>query len=115
MKESEIKFKIELDNNNIPEKIYWDATDKAPKGFEETQAICISLWDANHNSTLKIDLWAKEMPLEDMKRFYIESIGGLGESLKNATGDETMVSEINDLCERLGKYLEAESKKPQLS
>jgi hypothetical protein len=49
--------------------------------------------------------------MDDMKRFYIETIGGLAESLKNATGDEVMVTEINDLCERLGKYLEKESKK----
>lgn len=111
MRESEIKFKILLDDQNIPEKIQWDATDKAPKGYENTQAICVSLWDNAHNSTLKIDLWSKEMPLDDMKRFYVETIGGLAESLKNATGDETMVTEINDLCERLGKYIESESKK----
>jgi len=28
MKKSEINFKIELDQNNVPEKILWDATDK---------------------------------------------------------------------------------------
>jgi gliding motility-associated protein GldC len=111
MRETEIKFKIQLDDQNIPENIYWDATDKSPMGFENTKAICLSLWDNVHNNTLKIDLWSKDMPMDDMKRFYIETIGGLAESLKNATGDEVMVTEINDLCERLGKYLEKESKK----
>ena len=33
MKESEIKFKIELDENNVPEKIYWDADQKESEGF----------------------------------------------------------------------------------
>ncbi|MDX2191656.1 MAG: gliding motility protein GldC [Bacteroidota bacterium] len=111
MKKSEIKIEIELDGNNIPEKIYWDATEKQPKGREETNAFCFSLWEPLNNSTLKIDLWSKSMPVDDMKRFYIETIGGLAESLKNATGDQYMVEEINALCERLGKHLEAESKK----
>jgi gliding motility-associated protein GldC len=110
MKTSEIKFTVELDQHNVPEKIFWEATDKKPVGKEETKAISLALWDYEHFSTLKIDLWAKDMPVEDMKRFYVEAIGGMAESLKNATGDEVMVSEINDLCERLGKYLEKQSK-----
>ena len=28
MKESEIKFKVSLDNENIPDKIEWDADEK---------------------------------------------------------------------------------------
>ena len=111
MRTSEIKFTIQLDDQNVPEKIFWEATDKKPEGKEETKAISLALWDASHTSTLKIDLWAKDMPVDDMKRFYVETIGGMAESLKNSTGDDVMVSEINDLCERLGKYLEKESKK----
>lgn len=95
----------------MPEKITWDATEKRPAGPEETKAFCLALWDTPHNSTLKIDLWGKDMPVMEMKRFYIEAIGGMAETLMNATGDETMANEINDLCERLGKYLESESKK----
>ncbi len=110
MRKTEIKFVVELDNQNIPEKLYWDATDKNPSGLEEVKAFCISLWDSSHNNTLKIDLWGKEMPALDMKRFYVETIGGLAESLRNATGDEILYSEIDDLCKRLGKYIEKESK-----
>ena len=110
MRKSEIKFVIELDNQNVPEKIFWDATEKNPAGPEETKAFCLALWDNPHLSTLKIDLWAKDMPVDDMKRFYIEAIGGMAESLMKATGDETMVNEINDLCDRLGKYLETSTK-----
>lgn len=110
MKTSEINFTIQLDAQNVPNKILWDASEKKPSGKEETKAICISLWDANKQNTLKIDLWANDMPVDDMKRFYVETLGGLAESLKSATGDETMVSEINDLCDRLGKYLEKQSK-----
>jgi gliding motility-associated protein GldC len=111
LKTSEIKFTIELDEQNIPNKIFWEASDKKPAIPEETKAFSLALWDSPHNSTLKIDLWAKDMPVDEMKRFYVEAMGGMAESILNATGDQTMSSEINDLCERLGKYLESESKK----
>ena len=110
MKTSEIKFTIQLDDHNVPNTIFWEATDKKPAGKEEAKAISVSLWDSTQKNTLKIDLWAKDMPVDDMKRFYVEAIGGMAESIKNATGDDVMVSEINDLCERLGKYLEKDSK-----
>ncbi len=110
MRKTEIKFVVELDEQNVPDKLFWDASDKSPKGMEETKAFCLSLWDNAHNSTMKIDLWGKEMPMLEMKRFYVETIGGLAQSLRTATGDETMFSEIDELCKRLGKYIEKESK-----
>ncbi len=110
LKTSEINFIIETDKDNIPSKIEWNASEIKSKANQESKAICVSIWDANVQNTLKIDLWTDKMPVDDMKRFYIETIGGLAESLDRATGDQTMVSEINDLCDRLGKYIENQSK-----
>ena len=101
MKKSEINFKIELDQNNVPEKILWDATDKPEVGFTESKAISLSLWDHQQMNTLRIDLWTKEMPVNEMKRFYIDCLGGVAQSLLTATGDEQMSNEINSLCDRL--------------
>jgi gliding motility-associated protein GldC len=111
LKKSEIKFSISLDEQNVPEKIHWNASDKQPQGEEETKAIAVALWDFKYQSTLKIDLWSKDMPVDEMKRFCIETIGGMADTLMKATGDQVMVDEINDLCNRLGKYLENETKK----
>ncbi len=91
MKTSEINFRVELDNNNIPEKIWWDATEKPDPGLSETKAISISLWDHVQKNTMRIDLWSKEMPVEEMKRFYIDCLGGLAQSILSSTGDEQMV------------------------
>lgn len=109
MKNSTIQFSVQLDANNIPEKIEWDATDKPEEGFTETKAIGIALWDHQQKNTMRIDLWTKDMPVDDMKRFYIDCIGGLSQSVLNSTGDEFIASEINALCDRLARYvLEAE-------
>lgn len=108
MKTSDISFKIELDNDRVPEKIFWSATEKPDEGMEETKAISISLWDQLQQNTLRIDLWAKDMPVDEMKKFYIDTLGGLSQSLLNSTGDEYMANEINAVCEKLVKHVEEE-------
>ncbi len=108
MKKSEINFSIELDDKNVPEKIQWDATDKPDPGLTDTKSISVALWDHKQKNTLRIDLWTKDMPVDDMKRFYIECLGGLAQSALSATGDEFIASEINALCDRLVEHVKNE-------
>lgn len=111
MRESEIKFRVVLDKDNIPEKIYWDASDKEVPGEEETKSMSLNIWDQMNRSTLRIDLWSKEMPVDEMKRFYVDCIGGLAQSVLNSTGDEFMSSAMQRLCDKLVKHLEEEQSK----
>jgi gliding motility-associated protein GldC len=102
MKKSEIRFTVELDAQNIPEKIYWEATDNPNEGIEETKAIAIALWDHYHKGTLNIDLWSKDMDV---------TIGGMAETLLSATGDQKMADEIENTCRTLSKHVEEELKR----
>ncbi len=104
MKQSTINFKVELDDKNTPERITWDASDK-PDELSETKSISLSLWDHVQKNTLRIDLWTKDMPVDEMKRFYIDCLGGLAQSALTATGDEHMSGEINALCEKLARHI----------
>lgn len=109
MKKSTINFTVELDQNNVPENILWDATDKPDPKMSETKSISIALWDHKQKNTLRIDLWTKDMPVEEMKRFYIDCLGGLAQSMLSSTGDEVMSNETSALCERLVKHLQKEN------
>jgi gliding motility-associated protein GldC len=108
MKQSEINFTVHLDDQNIPDKIYWDATDNPNEGLSDTRAIAIALWDHYHRGTMKIDLWTKEMEVGDMKRFYIEVLSGIADTLLTATGDQKMADEIENVCRTLSKHVEEE-------
>jgi len=110
MKKSHINFTVELDDKNVPEKITWNATDKPDGEMSESKAISISLWDQQQKNTMRIDLWSKDMPVDEMKRFYIDCVGGLAQSALNATGDEVFNTELNEVCKRLVKHLEEEQK-----
>jgi gliding motility-associated protein GldC len=109
MKNSEINFSIELDDENIPEKITWAATEKEGGQPDETKSISISLWDHQQQNTMRIDLWTKDMPVDEMKRFYIDCLGGLAQSVQSSTGDEFMSQQMNDLCEKLVEHVKKEN------
>jgi gliding motility-associated protein GldC len=104
MKKSEIYFSIALDENHVPEAISWRATDAGEK-IHFAKAINIALWDRQDPGTMKIDLWTKDMPVNEMKRFYIDTIGAMAESLKTATNDELMVTKMRALCEELVNHI----------
>lgn len=105
MKKSTIQFTVELDDNNVPERITWDANDKPEDQSPETKSINLAIWDHEAKNTLRIDLWTKDMPVHEMKRFYIDCIGGLAQSVLQATGDEKMAGEMHSLCDRLVQYV----------
>ena len=109
MKKSEIKFIVTLDKENIPEKIEWMAEDSINNGLSDTKSISLSLWDEKKNNTLRIDLWTKEMKTDEMKRFYVDCLGGLSQSILSSTGDEYMSKETNKLCEKLIAHIKNNS------
>ena len=109
MKKSEIKFIESLDEKNIPEKIEWVAEDSLSQDLKESKSISLSLWDDKKKNTLRIDLWTKEMTTDDMKKFYIDCLGGLSQSILNSTGDEFMSKETNKLCEKLIEHIKNKS------
>ncbi|MBD8490676.1 gliding motility protein GldC [Echinicola sp. CAU 1574] len=110
MKNSEINFTINLDEKNLPKTIKWDATDKESQGAEDTKSISLNIWDNLNHSTLRIDLWTEDMSVVEMKRFYIDILGGMAQTILNSTGDEYMSEEMKELCDRLVTHVNEENK-----
>ena len=111
MKKSEINIQVELDINNLPKNIKWDATDKDGDGMESTKSLSLNIWDNLNHSTLRIDLWTDDMSVVEMKRFYIDIIGGMAQTVLTSTGDEYMAEEMKELCDRLVKHVNEENSK----
>jgi gliding motility-associated protein GldC len=104
MKKSTIAFEIDLDDKNFPEKITWKASD-TDNMAKNTKAIAISLWDPDQNNTLKIDLWTKDMRIDEMDKFMLDTLGGLSQTMLNATGDTYISTSLNDLCEKFIEHI----------
>jgi gliding motility-associated protein GldC len=106
MKTAEIKLTIQLDDNNIPENIMWESTDSKNKEALPVQAMMLSLWDKSYQNTLKIDLWTKDMPVDEMKRFFYETLQTMGDTFLRATGEKNIVEDLRDYCAHFADKME---------
>ena len=106
MKTAEIKLTIHLDDNNVPETIMWESTDAKTKEALPVKSIMLALWDNNYKNTLRIDLWTKDMPVDDMKRFFYETLQTMGDSFLRATGEKNIVEDLRDYCAHFADKME---------
>jgi|TARA_B110000977_G_C10997239_1_gene462394 gliding motility-associated protein GldC len=102
---SKIEITIGLDENKIPEKLHWSAQDGAIKNAE-TKAILLSVWDPEKKDTLKVDLWTKDMPVDEMKQFFHQTLVSMANSFESATNDEKMSATMRDFCDYFAEKLE---------
>ena len=102
---SEIKFLVELDENRVPEKLSWTAQDGGVNA-EEAKAMMLSIWDSKAQETLRIDLWTKDMPVDEMKLFFHQTLVAMTDTFKRATDDEKMADTMKDFCDYFAEKLE---------
>lgn len=102
---STIELKVELDENRVPEKLKWSAEDGGVNN-EEAKAIMLSVWDSNAQETLKIDLWTKDMPVDEMKKFFHQTLVTMSDTFLRATQDEKMTATMKDFCDYFAEKLE---------
>jgi gliding motility-associated protein GldC len=102
---SEIKFVVELDQNRVPEKLLWSAQDGGINQ-EEAKAMMLSVWDSKTQETLRIDLWTKDMPVDEMKLFFHQTLVAMTDTFQRATNDEKMADTMKDFCDYFAEKLE---------
>ncbi|MGV9003174.1 gliding motility protein GldC [Flavobacterium sp.] len=102
---SEIKFVVDLDENRVPEKLMWSAQDGGID-LQEAKAIMLSVWDAKSKETLRIDLWTKEMPVDEMKQFFHQTLVAMADTFQRATADEKMADTMKDFCQYFAEKME---------
>lgn len=102
MRKTQITIDVELDENHVPEKMTWNAEDG---GIEkkETKATMISVWDDKTREALRIDLWTKDMPLDEMKMFIHQILVSLGQTYNRASGEEDIAQWIEEMAEEFAQ------------
>ncbi len=107
MRKSSIHIDVTLDQQNIPEEISWHASDN-PGQVETTKSFALSFWDSENSAIMRIDLWTKDMLVGEMKRFFLQSLGGMNETLQSATNDQEWYEEVEKTIQKLAERLQKE-------
>lgn len=96
---SKLSFDIEMDENMVPEKITWNAENQQES---ECKAIMTSLWDERESNTLRIDLWTKDMMIEEMRHFFVQSLMTMADTFQKATNDNESAEELRKFSQKFG-------------
>lgn len=103
--QSKIELNVELDENRVPEKLSWTAQDGGISNAE-AKAMMLSVWDDKAKEMLRIDLWTKDMPVDDMKIFFHQTLVAMANTFNRATQDEKMTATMKDFCDYFAEKLE---------
>lgn len=98
MHTSQINIEIELDENKMPQQIGWAASDSTADMLQPAKAMMLAFWDGTDKSALRIDLWTKEMMVDEMADFYYQTLMGMADTYLRATQQQEMVSDMKQFA-----------------
>ena len=107
-KASDIRLTVHLDEANTPEAISWEADDAPEEGEQNANAMLLALWDADSRTAMRIDLWTKDMSVDDMNDFFFQTFLTLADTYRNATNNKEIMADIKmfarEFAEKASKH-----------
>jgi gliding motility-associated protein GldC len=98
MKKSTITIDVVTDENRVPDSISWSATDTSVEQAQKARAMMISFWDGAEKAALRIDLWTKEMMVDEMADFFYQTMMTMADTYGRATQYKEDVTEIKEFA-----------------
>lgn len=103
---SEIRLAVDMDDDGV-RAIRWQADDSPEPGVQHARAMILSLWDAAARNALRIDLWTRDMEVDDMNDFVFQTLMSLADSYRTATNEVGLAGDIKlfaqDFAERASR------------
>lgn len=103
MKKSTINIEIDLDENKVPQQINWMATDSTADMMQPAKSMMVAFWDGADKSALRIDLWTKDMMVDEMADFYYQNMMGMADTYLRATQNQELVTDMKEFAKAFYK------------
>lgn len=94
MNKSSIIIDVMTDENRVPNSITWSATDTSAENVQKAKAMMISFWDGAEKAALRIDLWTKDMMVDEMADFFYQTMMTMADTYGRATKYNEQVDEM---------------------
>ena len=104
MHKSQIQIEITLDENKHPSDIKWQAED-SPNKENTSKAMLLSFFDKESLETLKIDLWTTEMQVDEMDRFFFNTLKAMADTYYRSTNNEKLASQMQSFAHFFGQEI----------
>jgi len=103
---AEIKLTVDLDDDNVPTGIAWEASEAQNAGPTPCQSMMLSLWDTEQKTIAAIDLWAKDTTIDDMNLYFYQAIHQMADTYLRATKNQDISKLIHEFGEGFGGTVE---------
>lgn len=91
---SSIVIDVNTDENRVPDGISWSATDSSMQNAQKAKAMMLAFWDGAEKTALRIDLWTKEMMVDEMADFFYQTMMTMADTYGRATNYNDQVEEM---------------------
>jgi len=105
LRTAEIKLTVNLDNDDVPTRIEWEATEGQGNGPVDCQSMMLSLWDSDKQSVAAIDLWIKDMTIDEMNLYFYQVIHKMADTYLRATKNAELARSIHEFGDDFGESL----------
>jgi len=96
MEKSTISIDVYLDKDKVPAQLTWNAN--AGEEPQPAKAMLVAFWDGAEKTALHIDLWTKEMMVDEMADFYYQTMMGMADTFDRATHNHELVHDMKDFA-----------------
>lgn len=103
MNTSKINISVHLDDNKVPQQITWNASDTSAQMEQAAKAMMLAFWDGADKSALRIDLWTKDMMVDEMADFFYQTIMSMADTYERATHNAELVSDMKTFAKSFYK------------
>jgi gliding motility-associated protein GldC len=98
MQTSTIIVEVHLDADKVPEQITWKATDSTADMVQKAKAMMLSFWDGTDKTALRIDLWTKDMMVDEMADFFYQTMVTMADTYNRATQHGELAVEMKNFA-----------------
>ena len=95
---SSIVIDVHTDENRVPDGISWKATDTTVENPQNAKAMMLSFWDGAEKTALRIDLWTKDMMVDEMADFYYQTLMTMADTFDRATRNAELVNDMKNFA-----------------
>ena len=107
---------MNLDDSRTPESISWSATDSSMDEARKAKAMFLSFWDGAEKTSLRIDLWTKEMMVDEMADFYYQCMMSMADTFDRATKQKELVNDMKRFAQEFyKKFQDSQIKENQVN
>jgi gliding motility-associated protein GldC len=112
MTKADIHLSVEREDQDIT-NIAWQAAESPEPGVQNAKAMILALWDADTRNSLRIDLWAKDMTIDDMNDFFFQTLLSMADTYARATNNKDIMADMKIFAREFAEKASKAAQRPK--